>query len=259
MSIGGRIIRAVLSNPLTWVSLVVVIALVGGFHVWFRPSLTMSAVSIALGLLCSAAWPVLLVRSSSFAQRLHEAPKALIAEQQERLDALAEDFALLGFAQGTAQLERLPEKLDNLAEVLKRRLNSGELTFHRYFGMAEQVYLSALDNLHEAAVALRSVSTINPERLQVQLAELGRANAADKDKARELDALNKRFALFEEQQQRAAALIAQNESAMTVLDKTAAALAETKTRKGHASMDAEAAMSELERLAKRAGSYAVTD
>ncbi len=259
MRIGERIIKAVVSNPLTWVSLAIVAALVWGFHSWFDPSLAMSGAAIALGVACIVAWPVLLVRSSGFTQRLYQAPKSLIEEQRDRLEALAEDFALLEFAPGAAQLERLPEKLDNLAEVLKRRLNSGELTYHRYFGMAEQVYLSALDNLHEAAVALRSVSTIDPERLQARLAELGHANAADADKARELEALNKRYALLEEQQQRVAALIAQNESAMTVLDNTAAVLAQTKTRKGQASMDAEAAMAELERLAKRAGSYATAD
>ncbi len=46
---------------------------------------------------------------------------------------------------------------------------------------------------------------------------------------------------------------------MTVLDKTATALAETKTGKGQATMDPKAAIAELERLAKQAGAYAATD
>ena len=45
---------------------------------------------------------------------------------------------------------------------------------------------------------------------------------------------------------------------MTVLDKTSTALAETKTDKAHAVMDAESAMAELEILAKRASKYATT-
>ena len=85
-----------------------------------------------------------------------------------------------------------------------------------------------------------------------------RAGEASSDQQRELEALSKRHALFEEQNQRIAGLIAQNESAMTVLDKTSTALAGTRTAKGQASMDADQAIAELEALAKRFGKYAAT-
>jgi hypothetical protein len=50
--------------------------------------------------------------------------------------------------------------------------------------------------------------------------------------------------------------LAQNETAMTLLDKTAGILADTKTEKGQASVDAETAMMELERIAKQTNKYA---
>ena len=110
MSVGTRIIKVVLSHPTTWIALGVVAALVWGFHAWFQPPLPMSAAAAAMGLVCLAAWPVALVRSRAFAAQLLQAPKALVAEQQDRLIALAQDFESLGFDQGTVQLERLPEK-----------------------------------------------------------------------------------------------------------------------------------------------------
>jgi hypothetical protein len=64
--------------------------------------------------------------------------------------------------------------------------------------------------------------------------------------------------LVEKQNKRVAELLAQNESALTILVDVATAVANTETEAGKTGADAEAAMAELERLAKRAGRYAVT-
>ena len=55
------------------------------------------------------------------------------------------------------------EKYDNLAEILREKLNAGELTYSRYVAMAEQVFLSGLDFLKEAAMSLKSISKIDPD------------------------------------------------------------------------------------------------
>lgn len=258
MAQGDRLFKALLSHPLTWVAVATVMALEGAFMTWFRPSLTMTAAALALGALSLGLWPLLCLRSPALTERLYRLPKELALEQQAKLQALARDFQELEFEQGAAQLRLLKQKFDNLAEVLKRRLNAGEMTYGRYFAMAEQVYLSALDNLHEAAVALRSVSTIDPDYIQARLQELRKTRAPSSDQDQEFTALRNRSTLFDEQRQRVDRLIAQNEAAMTVLDKTSTALAETKTDKAHAAMDAESAMAELELLAKRVSKYATT-
>lgn len=219
----------------------------------------MAIVALAVGAVSFVAWPLLFVRSESFARRFHRLPESVHADQDDKLQTLVTDFDELDFGQGAAQLRMLREKFENLSEIMKRRLNAGELTYARYLGMAEQVYLSALDNLHEVAVALRSVSTINPDYIESRLRELGSFEQGSREQHEESVALQERSSLYDEQQQRVTLLIAQNESAMTVLDKTATALAGTKTGKGQATMDAEAAIAELERLAQRAGAYATTD
>jgi hypothetical protein len=252
MAQGDSVIKAALTHGLTWAAAATVVALEAGFIAWFQPSLAMTAAALGLGVALLALWLPLLVRSEAFAKGMMRLPEEFEAEQREKLKILTSDFEELAFEQGGAQLRLLKEKIDNLAEVLKRRLNAGELTYGRYLGMAEQVYLSALDNLHESAVALRSISTIDPDYIEGRLDELRSNRSPTSDQEREFTALQSRSALFAKQRQRVDGLIAQNEAALTVLDKTASALAETKMSKGHADMDAESAMAELEpALSKR--------
>ena len=259
MLLANRVVKIVLSDLLTWLAVAVVIALEAAYFVWFRPSVAMTIAALAVGVLSFVAWPLLFVRSESFARRFYLVPEAVHADQEDKLHSLATDFDELEFGQGAVQLKMLREKFENLSEIMKRRLNAGELTYARYLGMAEQVYLSALDNLNEVAVALRSISTIDPDYIQSRLRELSSSEQGAGEQHEESTALQERGNLYDEQQQRVTKLVAQNETAMTVLDKTATALAETKTGKGQASMDAEAAIAELERLAKQAGAYATTN
>jgi hypothetical protein len=65
-------------------------------------------------------------------------------EQWKRLPG-AEDYV----TQGIDQFHDIQEKIENFRDVLGKKLNSGEMTFSRYLGSAEQVYLSVLDNLEK--------------------------------------------------------------------------------------------------------------
>ncbi len=256
----GRVAKAIVVDPLTWAVVVVLVGMEAAFILWFQPSLAMLAAALGLGAALGLLWPPLLLRFGDFTERLYRDSTAEQAGRAaKKLDELAADFDELDFAQGRAQLKQLGEKMTTLTEVLRRRLNSGELTFGRYLDMAEQVYLAALDNLHEAAVSLRAISTIDPDHIGSRSAELSGGGARSNEQQRELSALEDRQALFDAQRERIGRLVAQNESAMTILDKTATALAATKMGKGQASMDAESAMAELENLARRVGRYAAAD
>ena len=258
MPLASRVTSIVLREPLTWLALGLVVGLETAFFGWFRPSLLASAAALGLGLVSLLAWSLLFVRSPRFQARLHGISD-LGPATGDKLEALLGDFEEMAYEQGATQAKMLNEKFENLSDVLNRRLSDGELTYARYLGMAEQVYLSGLDNLHEVAVALRSIRTIDPDRIRTRLAELEAAGSASAERRKESAALQERKELHTAQQQRVDQLIAQNEAAMTVLDKTATALAETKTGKGQASIDADTAIAGLERLAKQAGAYAATD
>lgn len=258
MAQGNGAIRTTFTHFLTWAAMAVVAGLEVGFFYWFRPSLIMAGAALGLGLLCLLLWVPMFLRSAAFSKSVYRWIEAQEAAQLAKLERLAADFDELAFDKGGAQLRLLRDKLESLTQVLKRRLDSGEMTYGRYLGMAQEVYGSALDNLHEVAVALRSVSTIDEGYLRKRLGELEREQKRSDDHERELKALRDRGALLEDTNGRVTQLIAQNESALTVIDQTAAALAATRTEQGHSTLDAETAMAELEQLARRAGKYAAS-
>ena len=254
-----RLGRQLAIHPATWLVVVTVAALEWGFASWFHPSTAMLAAAATLGVVLLAAWPVFLLRSPDFLKRLYDLAPAADESRILALETLALDLERVDSDQGLEQLRLLGEKLESLRSVLERRLDSGELTFGRYLSTAEQVYLSAIDNLHDIAVALTSVRTIDPDYIESRMRELERVPAPGGETRRELETLAQRRALREQQRRRVAELFAQNEQAMTALDNTASALADVRMGKGHAKLDAEAAMAELEQLARRTGSYARGD
>jgi len=247
---------AILAHRLTWAAIAVVVGLEAGFFHWFRPSPVMAAVAVGLGLASLALWVPIFLKSDMFSHSVYEWIEAEEESQRAKLERLAADFGDMNFPQGGTQIKLLQDKLASLTEILKRQLNSGEITYGRYLGMAQEVFGAAIDNLHEVGVVLRSVSTIDVNYIRDRLLELDNGSRKTPHHEREYQALQERTALVEDQTRRVAELMAQNESAMTVIDRTAAALAGTRTAQGMAKLDAETAMAELEQLAKRTGRYA---
>jgi hypothetical protein len=168
------------------------------------------------------------------------------------LAALEQELEALDDERPVHQLRAMRDKRNNLIDVLNRRLDAGELTYARYLTTAQQVYLSALDNLHEIAISLRSISTIDRDYIETRLAEL---HSQSSDSAQsERASIEGRLELLTSQEDKVARLLAQNESGMTAMDRTATALADAPI--GRTPEDAEAAMAALEELAQRAMKYA---
>jgi hypothetical protein len=178
-------------------------------------------------------------------------------EEQRRLrkhhlkTALAEVKSI----EGESQFKRLSQKFSTFESILKQKLNPGELTYGRYLGMAEQVYLGAIDNLQHVANTLKTVEVIDVDYINLRMKELNKIATLSNENRKELDALGERLALFKKQHEKVQTLLAQNEEAMTKIDITIAAIADMRTGDETASMDIETAMNELQRLAGRAKDY----
>ena len=140
--------------------------------------------------------------------------------------------------------------------VLMRRLDAGELTYSRYLDTAEQVYLSAIDNLQDIAISLRSVSTIDRQTLDGRLADLRGGATQGAASQKEIETLEQRRLMLDRQVGKVTDLLVQNETAMTALDHAATALADARMGKGHASIELEHALQDLDQLARRATRYA---
>lgn len=161
----------------------------------------------------------------------------------------------LQFHQGLRQLGQMQKKFQNFVEILNRTFDPQELTYGRYLGIAEQVYLSGLDNLERVVGALASVQTIDSHHIETRIKEIHSDGIVTEAEATEEETLNQRKLLRQSQTGKVEKLMAQNEQAMTQLDLTAAALAEMNTHAGQATMNMESAMTELQDLIARSSEY----
>ena len=195
-----------------------------------------------------------LLRHERFAKEyVADASAAIQAERETALETLEQDLFKLGRKDAMRQLDRFREKMRAFEEMLSEKLGENELTHARFLGIAEQVYLSALDNLRGVVYAARSQATIDAAYIRHRIATLEGAKPV---RAGEIEALKEQLRLHGEHIQRNESALAQNEQALARLDAALAAVSQMKTEAGRAPLDMETAMQELSRIAKRAREYA---
>jgi len=245
--------KAIATYPPTWAAVAIVGVATWGLLAWLEPPgpLTVALVVLAVGAV--VAWPLTMTTTGKLTELQFAIPRVEDVDPAE-LAALAAELDGLDDTQPAEQLAALQEKRRSLIAVLERRLDSGELTYARYLATAQQVYASALDNLHEVAVAIESISTIDERYVQRRLSELASDHADEESAGRERETLERRLELRDTQRRKIARLMAQNEAALTSLNRTTTALADVPI--GKRPEDADAAMAALEELADRAGQYA---
>jgi len=218
------------------------------------PMIGLTAAGLAVGL-GGLAFQFGLRREAIGREYLAQMHEKMNARRKHLLGDLNDRMQAIGFRQGLVQLRQLQEKFDNFVSILKQALEPEEMTYGRYLGIAEQVYLSSLDNLERAVGALASIKTIDLRLIDERIEMIHEDGVVTKAEETEQDSLNQRRDLHKQQLDKVAELVAQNERAMTQLDFTAAAIADMRTRSGQASMDMETAMAELQGLIERAPKY----
>lgn len=243
--------RAVVAYPPSWlVASLVIAGEIAGFS-WFRPSWLGALGLLATGALSIATWPVVLSATGTVARITQGEARGLIAS---RMSSLTADLARLPDARPANQLRAIDEKRQGLLEVLGRRLDAGEMTYGRYAASVDQVYEGVLANLEEVALSMKGLEAMDGEYIERRLGELESAGSEDGSAGRERASLEERRALLAGQTKKVAHLLAQNESAMTIIDRTTAALVDTPI--GRSEDDPEEAMAALEELARRTARYA---
>jgi hypothetical protein len=192
--------------------------------------------------------------ANQYVKKLHaQMQNQRLAREKQLQRVLAE----VKSEEGASQFSRITEKFATFEKLLARKLNPGELTYGRYLGMAEQVYLGALDNLQYVADTLKMIGAIDLEYTQKRLHQLQTESSVKS--AKEIETLQERLDLHSKQAGKVQKLLAQNEEAMTKMDLTIAAIADMRTEDGRASMDMETAMHELQRLASKAKDYSINN
>lgn len=163
--------------------------------------------------------------------------------KQRLLDVQRPDLAILS--------DRLYSRYRHVMEVLAERFDHGELAFERSSGLVSQVCFGAVDTLTRMASQARGVVGVDGHYVRERLAREGQHLNSE-----ERTALQRRLDLIKQTEQRLKALGAQVESALTVLDDTAVAMAQIETARPQASVTTEKALEDLRLFVEGADRYA---
>ena len=191
-------------------------------------------------------------RDTNVKEIILAATRQMEAEREHIIAVLHDEIDEKSIPSARSQLDDFKRKFETFVDVLDDRFNPGELTFIRYMSVAEQVYLSGLDNLRNAVISSKAIQTTDVKVLKDRLGKLGSSTNDEIERA----ALSERLRGFEETAKNITDLIVVNEKALTVLDSVTQKLARTQVSKGMADGDTESAMQELGRMGEMLARYA---
>ncbi len=255
----GAIRRAVLAATLQHPSVVYpgAAAVLGGLGVWLAGGpIALGVAAVGAGLAASSWLVNYLARRDAFASRyLRQAHEELLALREQALGALEKELKDTRSSEALAQLQRFQQKMQAFEEVLGRKFGERELTYGRFLGIADQVYLAGIDNLHAIALALKGLKTVDENYIEKRKRKLVDEPGTSPEEEREVAGLQTQLDLMRSQRKRIEAHLASNESALAQLDASIAALTEIRSGSTQSSLGMETAMQELARIAAQAKDY----
>jgi len=170
---------------------------------------------------------------------------------KKKLRVVQEYLGERGWDQGASQVDKLQVKMESFERVLNKKFEVGEMAHARYHGIAEQVYLNALETLEQVVIELEAIDSIDPEYLEGRIEELEHKDGTPSE-IMERDSLIERYELRQSGLERAEILLAQNEKAMTGLDVVASDIATAKTDGKDIELELDSAIKKLNELGKEA-------
>jgi hypothetical protein len=191
-------------------------------------------------------------RDRNMKRIVSEITKQMEERRQTLVSDLQREIANLKLASAEKQLNDFQIKFTTFVDVLDDRFSPTELTFMRYMNVAEQVYLSGMDNLRNAVISHKALTASDIKELRTRMSQIGTTSEKDKER----DILVERIHGYEATTNQIAELMLKNERALTMLDQVTQKLARTQVEKGMADSDTESAISELGRLGAMLSQYA---
>jgi hypothetical protein len=191
-------------------------------------------------------------RDKNMKRIVTEITKRMEERRQALVNDLKQEIANLKITSAEKQLNDFQLKFTTFVDVLDDRFLPTELTFMRYMNVAEQVYLSGMDNLRNAVISHKAISASDIADLRSRMSNLESSPNNDKERA----VLVERIHSYDATMQQITDLMLMNERALTMLDQVTQKLACTQVEKSMADSDTESAISELGRLGTMLAQYA---
>ena len=175
-----------------------------------------------------------------------------LSELQEGDNAVIQEFA----EQGNKQFSMVEERFETVKHILERKLRKGELTYLRYLGASETVFIAVLDNLERSVSLMKSNRAIDDDYIASRLSSLEALSSPSDADEREHKTLTERRELSGQQQEVISSLLTENEIAITRMDQLNGSLADLTIIKGRGAQRLEQAIENMEELASRVHHYA---
>ncbi|MCX6334154.1 MAG: hypothetical protein NT092_07590 [Bacteroidia bacterium] len=192
-------------------------------------------------------------KGDRFFDKYRDHLRQLLDEDTERRrNELQQSLEAYGNKHACEQLEQFQTKIRVFMEILDMKFpDKNQLTYNRYYTIAQEVFLSGIDNLNEVLLIHKTLDAIDMDYIERSLQRLDRQeqNAATK---REQNSLLQSKQQYQNQQQDIKNLMAQNEEALSKLDEAIVQVQDIKrSTNNEGQFDMETSMEQLHRIAQQ--------
>jgi hypothetical protein len=173
-------------------------------------------------------------------------------DTERRRDDLQRSLEAYGNKHACEQLEQFQTKIEVFIEILGLKFtDKSQLTYNRYYTIAQEVFLSGIDNLNEVLMIHKTLDAIDMDYIERSLLRLENREQ-DAVTKRELSSLLQSKQQYLDQQQDIKDLMAQNEEALSKLDEAIVQVQDIKRSANNESqLDMEGSMEQLHRMSQQ--------
>jgi hypothetical protein len=192
-------------------------------------------------------------KGDSFFDQYRDHLRQLLDEDTERRrNELQQSLDAYGNKHACEQLEQFQNKNKVFIEILNLKFpDKNQLTYNRYYTIAQEVFLSGIDNLNEVLLIHRTLDAIDLDYIDRSLQQLEKREQ-DTAAKRERSSLLQSKQQYLDQQQDIKNLMAQNEEALSKLDEAIVQVQDIKRSANNESqLDMEASIEQLHRMAQQ--------
>jgi hypothetical protein len=192
-------------------------------------------------------------KGDRFFEQYRDHLRQLLDEDTERRRiVLQQSLESYGNRHACEQLEQFQTKISVFIEILGLKFpDKNQLTYNRYYTIAQEVFLSGIENLNEVLLIHKTLDAIDLEYIERSLRRL-EAREQDTAAKREQSSLLQSKQQYHDQQEDIKNLMAQNEEALSKLDEAIVQVQEIKRSANNSSLpDMDASIEQLHRMAQQ--------
>jgi hypothetical protein len=192
-------------------------------------------------------------KGDKFFDQYRDHLRQLLDEDTERRrNELERSLETYGNRHACEQLEQFQNKIKVFIEILDIKFpDKNQLTYNRYYTIAQEVFLSGMDNLNEVLLIHKTLDAIDLDYIERSLQRLEKREQ-DAAMKKEQSSLLQSKQNYQDQQQDIKNLMAQNEEALSKLDEAIVQVQDIKRSANNESqLDMEASIEQLHLMAQQ--------